>query len=265
VLPPDINSSFKNFTVLKGEEKSDKDRIRFGLLTIKNVGENIVEAIVEERKNGEYASLTDFLERVSSKDLNKRSIEALAKTGALDEFIDRSEILHNLDKILEHMRQTHNTKLQNQSSLFSTMQDTTSIPQLQLTKTAPASLEEKLAWEKELLGLYVSGHPLDKFQTQISKNKKNITIELVKSSKPQTMFFLNVMITQIRRILTKKGDPMAFVKLTDLTDEIEAVVFPKTWEQSGESIIESACVAIKGRFSERNGSPSIIAEEIRKI
>jgi len=205
------------------------------------------------------------LERVSSKDLNKRSIEALAKTGALDKLADRNSILHNLDKILEHMRQTNNAKTQNQSSLFGAMSDQSSIPQLQLAGAKPANLDEKLAWEKELLGLYVSGHPLDKFQGKLSKNKKNTTIETVKKTKPQTPFVLNAMITQMRRILTKKGDPMAFVKLTDLTDEIEAVVFPKTWEKCGESIIESACVSIKGRFSERNGSPSIIAEEIKKI
>jgi len=263
VQPPDINSSFKNFTVLKDKKEPEKDRIRFGLLTIKNVGENIVEAIVEERKNGEYLSLTDFLERVSPKDLNKRSMEALAKVGALDNLAERNVILNNLDKILEYMKQSNSAKVQCQSSLFSLISDSSSIPQLKLGKVRSATIDEKLKWEKELLGLYVSGHPLDKFSSEGGQN--HITIELIKSKKPKTTILLNALIGETRRILTKNGDPMMFIKLSDLTDEIEAVVFPRTLQKYGSAILENNCVFIRGRFSERNNSPSIIAEEIKQI
>ncbi len=261
VLPPTVNSSDKRFSAPPGAKKE----IRFGLFSIKNVGENVVQALIEERdKNGPYLSLADFLERVESRDLNKKSIEALAKAGALDEFGERQEVLKNIDKILDYVRHFHQAKIQNQSSLFSVMSDKSTVPQLKLEKIKPATLEEKLNWEKELLGLYVSGHPLDKFQSKI-KVKNKVTIELIKSKKPGTMFTLNAIVMGSRRILTKNGDPMMFLKLGDLTDEIEAVVFPRTLEKCAPHIFDDNCVLVRGKFSERNGIPSIIAEDIKQI
>ena len=265
VLPPTINASEKNFSA--GE--LGKKEIRFGLASIKNVGENIVEAIISERKNGGvYKSLADFLERVSSKDLNKKSVESLAKAGALDELGERSEILRNMDKILEYAKAAHQTKAQNQSSLFSIMSDHSSIPTLRLDKVLPATLEEKLAWERELLGVYVSGHPLEKFSAKGGSafgGKNNITIESLKFSRPSSAVTIPAIISQSRRIFTKNGDPMMFVKLQDITDEIEAVIFPRILKECGQYIIDNATVSVRGKFSERNGSPSLIAEEIRKI
>ena len=157
VLPPDINKSDKIFSI------DENGKIRFGLTSIKNVGENIVAAIIRElQQNGRYKSLAGFLERVESKNLNKKSVESLAKAGALDELAERNEILKNMDRILEYAREAHKTKTQNQSSLFSVMADVSSVPPLRLAKAQSATLEEKLKWEHELLGLYISGHPLDK-------------------------------------------------------------------------------------------------------
>ncbi|KKT29338.1 DNA polymerase III subunit alpha [Candidatus Giovannonibacteria bacterium RIFCSPLOWO2_12_FULL_44_25] len=272
VLPPSINFSNKDFTLIKSggnpPPAGGRDQIRFGLLSIKNVGAGIVEAIIAERKRGgAYKMLADFLERVESRDLNKKSVESLAKAGALDEFGERNKILKNMDRILEYARESHQTKARNQSSLFSVMADASSVPPLRLEKTPSATLEEKLKWEHELLGLYVSGHPLEKTLEAVKKsqNGKAMTIEAFKLNKPPSTVAVPVLITQTRRIITKNGDAMMFVKLQDMTDEIEAVVFPGALRDYGEHILEGNCIIIRGRYSFRNDSPSIIAEEIRKI
>ncbi len=268
VLSPDINSSFKDFTIIKTlPEIPDvpKDEIRFGLLSIKNVGAGIVEAVIKERElNGKYKTLADFLERVDSKDLNKKSIESFAKAGALDSISERNIILKNIERILEYVRISSSTKKQQQSSLFSVMRDDSSIPPLRLQNAPPAELEKKLSWEKELLGLYVSGHPLEKAMENLDK-KDSMAIRTLKEKKPRANFTTPVMIAQMRRIITKKGEPMMFLKLEDLADEIEAVIFPRTLKEYGHFIIENACVLVRGKYSERNGSPSIIAEEIKQI
>src|SRR3989344_3295158 len=240
VLPPTVNQSDKIFAI----PENSKKEIRFGLSSIKNVGENIVEAIIEEcRKNGPYKSLADFLERVQSKDLNKRSIESLAKAGALDEFGERNETLKNMDRILEYAHSSHHTKSQNQSSLFSMMADSSSVPTLRLDKVMPAALAEKLSWEKELMGLYVSGHPLEQFSAKGGQSKNATTIEQIKIKKLASSVTLPAIITQTKRIVTKTGESMMFIKLQDLTDEIEAVVFPRTLRDYGQFILEESLVS----------------------
>ncbi len=270
VLPPDINSSFKDFTIIKnGKVENQKEKIGFGLLSVKNIGAGIVEAIINEREiNGKYKSLIDFLERVESKDLNKKSIESLAKAGALDELVERNEVLKNIDKILDYVRESSQAKKQQQTSLFSMMADNSSLPPLRLDKTTTASLDEKLIWEKELLGLYVSGHPLDKFIATKDKNINSISIASFKRKRGGAFgptATIAALIAQSKRVVTKKGESMLFLKLQDLTDEIEAVVFPRALQQYGEHILENNCVLIRGKYSFRKDSPSLIAEEIRKI
>lgn len=263
VLPPTINNSEKRFSISGAQE------IRFGLASIKNVGEHIVEAVIaERRKNGAYADLANFLERVASKDLNKKSLESLAKAGALDELAERNLILKNMDRILEHTRESHKTRAGNQTSLFNAMSDKSTVPQLRLENTPIATLEEKLVWEKELLGLYISGHPLEKYESAKNKPKNLATISVFKKRKggeygPSAT--VAGLILQSKRIVTKKGESMLFVKLQDLTDEIECVVFPRALQQYGEHILENNCILVSGNYSFRNDSPSIIAEEIRKI
>jgi DNA polymerase-3 subunit alpha len=259
VLPPTINQSARHFA-----PEPDKERtIRFGLVSIKGVGSGVVDAIIEERsKNGAYISLGNFLERVVSRDINKRSIEALAQAGALDELGERKSILKNMDRILEYAREAQKTKTHNQESLFSLLADQASIPPLNLLPAKPAKLEEKLLWEKELLGVYVSGHPLDKIETA---GTKRMAIEIVKSQKPRTAVAINGMILTLRKISTKKGEPMVFVKLQDKSDEIETVVFPRIYKQYGALLAEGKLIAMKGTYNERNGQDTFIADAIKMI
>ncbi len=259
VLAPDINTSFKDFTVIKG---ASGDQIRFGLFTIKNVGANVVSAIIEERKiNGPYSSLADLLERVPSKDLNKKSLESLIKSGALDSAGERNQMIANLESILAYHRDLTRTRAQNQSSLFGLMNDRAKLPQLKLIAANPATQEEKLRWEKELLGLYVSGHPLEKLKEKLEKEK--MKIEQVKALVDGAPAMIGAMVESVRRINTKNGDPMAFLKLLDFSGAMEAVVFPRVLAEYGPLIAEEAGLKIKGRISHRNGRTSLIANEIK--
>ncbi len=265
ILPPDINESFSQFTVIKNNEDRTKDTIRFGLVTIKNFGQGIATAIIEERKkNGKYKDLTNLLDRVKDKNLNKKSLEALIKSGALDSFnIDRGVLIANIETLLAHNKEK-GKQADNQDSLFGLMSDTTSIPTLKLAEVPNVEAREKLAWEKELLGLYISGHPLDRYKDVISKRDMDIkkAIETLKDGAEVT---LACIIEEIRPITTKKGDAMAFVKVADFTGELDTVVFPKVLAEFRTAFTPDKCLALKGKMSERNGQKSMIIERVKVL
>ncbi|HLD70480.1 MAG TPA: DNA polymerase III subunit alpha, partial [Negativicutes bacterium] len=176
VLPPNINESLKNFTVVPGQQK-----IRFGLLAIKNVGTNIIDAVVEERKTaGPFASISDFIGRIHSKDLNKKSMEALIKAGAFDAFAERNQLLQNLEKLLEIARENQKNKNNNQIGLFAAAPAAFKTAEIKMEPAIAAKLLEKLTWEKELLGLYVSSHPLNSFK-KLFETKTTAIIKIDKA------------------------------------------------------------------------------------
>ncbi len=262
VLPPSINESFSGFTVVK--KAGEQDRIRFGLTTIKNFGEGVADAIIAEREaRGVFTSLANFLERIKDKNLNKKSLEALVKCGALYELGERGEMLKSIEMLLEYHKE-HARGPENQDSLFGLMTDNASVPKLTLEKTAPASKEERLAWEKELLGLYISGHPLDKFRSVLEK--REFTIARLKEEMQEGMtVVIGGIVEEVKNIITKKNEVMAFLRLADLTASIEVVVFPKVYEEFKKLFVAEGCIAIKGRFSTRNGTPSLIAEKAKEL
>ncbi len=256
VLPPDINESFGDFTVIN-------NGIRFGLYTIKNMGMEIADAIIAERKtSGPFKSFADFLERIQHKNLNKKSLESLVKAGAMDALGERNEMLFNMEEALEYNKQSVKLK-QNQNSLFSLMQDSSSLPNLKLKKTEPTSQQDKLSWEKELLGLYVSGHPLDKRKEKLEKIKTKIGG--AKNLHDGMPVVTAGMIEELKRVLTKKNESMLFMKLSDYTDSIEVVIFPRILEKYGLMLREGNCIAVRGKISLRNGETSIICEEIKEM
>ena len=277
VLSPNINESLKNFTVVP-----KKNKIRFGLLAIKNVGENIIDVIVEERKNGPFESIGNFINRVSSKDLNKKSLESLIKSGAFDNLGERSQLLHNLERLLEYARETQKTKINGQKGLFNTSQLNAEII---LESVSPASNFEKLSWEKELLGLYVTSHPLDDYKSILEKTTLPLAKIGEKLENPDPAQTFNTwgipsygnnrarkpkvkvggIISSIKKIITKNGKPMLFMKLEDLTDKAEIVVFPNMIERNPAVFQENKIVFINGRLDNRNNEPKVIAEEIEEV
>ncbi|MCD4760972.1 DNA polymerase III subunit alpha, partial [bacterium] len=160
VLPPDVNESFSNFSVVENNDPNQAGKIRFGLKAIKNVGYNIAKVIIRERKeNGPYKSLEDFLSRIKDKDLNKKSLESLIKAGALDSMISRGQALGNLNTILDFNKKLQNEHKSGQNNLFADLPLSAPVFSLKLDDYDDASPENKLSWEKELMGLYISDHP----------------------------------------------------------------------------------------------------------
>ncbi len=270
VLPPDINESFEGFTVVSNRGGVGKgiteggDKIRFGLTTIKNFGEGIATSIIEERKRGgKFKSLADFLDRIKDKNLNKKSLEALIKAGAMDEFGERGVMLKNLENILTYNKEK-NKNGDNQDSLFGLMKDTSTIPSLKLEPAEPATASEKLAWEKELLGLYISGHPLDKFSEKLSGKDSNIK-KIIEEAKESMPVVFGGIVEDVRSIQTKKGDNMLFVKISDMSGSIECVVFPRVFQEFKDFFVPEKCIAVKGKISMRNGAVSVIADKAKSL
>ncbi|MCB9812648.1 DNA polymerase III subunit alpha [Candidatus Nomurabacteria bacterium] len=255
VLPPDINESFSDFSVVP-----DKNTIRFGLTTIKNFGEGIADVIIAERKkNGPFASMQDFLTRIHDRGLNKKSLEALIMTGAFDKFEERGILFANLDNLLAYNREHIAGKETGQDSLFGGMAE---VNGLVLTPADPAPVGQMLLWEKELLGVYVSGHPLDAVAAEVEKRPR---IEQVKKSYQGVTVVTTGLIESVKELLTKKGDRMAFIKLADQQDSIETVAFPETYHDNRELLVPGTCVAIKGKFNLRNDEPSILIDKVKKL
>lgn len=258
VLPPDVNESFENFTVV-----SDK-KIRFGLNPVKNVGANIVEAIIKTRKSGgKFVSLTDFLERVAHKDLNKKSLESLIRCGALDNFGERNQLLVNIETLLEYSRSHEKNRSSGQTSLFGGSPELYS-SSINLAKTEPALKKDKLSWEKELLGLYVTEHPLQEYAEKLKLRGvsplRNLNIDL-RGQKILT----GGIISGVKKIITKSGESMLFVKLEDLTARIEVLVFPRVLAQNPSIWQEDKILMIRGRLSDKDGEPKILCEEAKEV
>jgi DNA polymerase-3 subunit alpha len=263
VLPPNINESFQAFTVIK--IPGEKDTIRFGLTTIKNFGEGIANTIIDERKkNGKFKSLSDFLDRIRDRNLNKKSLEALIKAGAMDEFGERGQMLGNVENMLTYSKEAGKLS-SDQDSLFGTyVENMGNINNFKLLDAPAVTASERLAWEKELLGLYISGHPLDKFKKIIEE--KNYSINKAKTdAKEGKEVMVAGTLEEIRMIVTKKGDPMAFIKVSDYSESLEAVAFPRTMIEFKNILIKDKCVALKGKISMRNGEVSLLIDKVKEL
>jgi DNA polymerase-3 subunit alpha len=269
VMPPNINESFGGFTCLphikdtKISKENKSEKIRFGFYTIKNLGTDISDAIIAERKlNGKFKSITDFLDRIKHKNLNKKSMEALIKSGCMDDWQDRGILLANLEGMLEYNHE-NSKQNENQTSLFG---EKTSVkaPEFKMQNAQEATQAEKLLWEKELLGLYISGHPLDRLRYKLEK--RTVNIKKVKEEFGNGMqVTLAGIIETSRQVVTKNNERMAFLKISDLTDSIEAVAFPSIFKESIEVLVPEKCIAFSGKVSNRNGEKSIIIEAVKEV
>ena len=263
VLPPDINKSLGGFTVVKNEETGE-DEIRFGLYTIKNFGEGIADTLIAERKeNGPYYSLTDLLTRVRDRNLNRKSLEALIKCGAMDSLGERGRMLSNIENMLEFQKELAKAP-QDQNSLFDGLGDRGVKAELRLSESEPASGDNMLQWEKELLGLYLSGHPLDKHREKLQRHDNSID-KVKQAANEGVSTVIAGIIQALRPVITKKGDRMAFVTLADYSDTLDVVVFPETYQKHIDLLQPETCIAIKGKISYRNGQCSLIAEIVKKL
>ncbi|MFZ2187628.1 MAG: DNA polymerase III subunit alpha [Candidatus Moraniibacteriota bacterium] len=270
VMPPHINESFGEFAVIVGYDPASTrlgeagkvERVRFGLNAIKNVGTVVAEEIVEERKRGgKYASLENFVERVKTKDLNKKSVEALIKVGALEGFGERNQLLESIDVILQYGRNLKSIADTHASSLFGGMTMPTS--KIQLSPALLATKKMTLGWEKELLGLYVSDHPVNEYQAYFDRTAT--PLRDLEKQPDDSRVRIGGVITDVRKILTKKQNTMYFIGLEDMTGRVELLVFGKTAERTGSSWIEDEVVIVDARVSQKDGTLKCIAEGVDRI
>lgn len=268
VLPPNINESFEEFAVIidpESEKESVRnagERIRFGLNAIKNVGHNIAHEIVEERKkNGKYKSISNLLERITSKDLNKKSLEALAKVGALDDLGERNELLNSVDIMLTQSRAFQKQKNSNQASLFG--ESEISLPEIKLKEVEPATKKEKLAWEKELLGLYITDHPTKEFQEYFQK----IALPIKEINQDTVGQVVNIggVISKIQKVYLKNQQTMLFVTVEDANHSMEILVFPNTLEKTESTWAEDRIILAQGKVSDKDGTFKLICENARTV
>ncbi|MBI2623857.1 MAG: DNA polymerase III subunit alpha [Candidatus Liptonbacteria bacterium] len=257
ILPPDVNSSLVQFS-------PDQDRVRYGLLGIKNVGEQIAQAIIEERvKGGPFSNFTDFLARIQHKDLNKKSLESLAKCGALESLgIERNQAVQNIDDIVRFAGAARKASLQ-PNSLFGSSTASLSI---KLKPAAPATREEKLRWEKELLGFYLSDHPLNSFKEKLAAARARTLQELRAIKNENLVIRAGGLVSNIKKILTKTGDAMLFATIEDFSPQpLEVVVFPKTLAKTESAWQQNNVVLLQGKMSWRGGEPKIICDDAKKL
>lgn len=259
VLPPSINHSHVDFN-------SENDNvIRFGLGAIKNVGIKVCEAIVKERgENGPYKHFDDFVVRVGLENMNKKALECLIKAGAMDEFGDRKALLLIMPEVIEKVNRHNKAKNSDQASLFSFdgVEDETIEPTRIRDDVELAKDSEKMAWEKELLGLYITTHPLNKFTWIKLRQDFNFIQDIESFDQNRNVKFLGI-INSVKYTYTKKDNQkMAIVGIEDLTGKAEAVIFPRVFEKFQHFILESVPLIISGTVNIRDERKSIIINEI---
>ncbi len=255
VLAPDVNESLANFTVI------DDKNIRFGLSAIKNLGSDVVDLIIEQRKvAGKFATIEDFVNRIKTRNFNKKSWEALAKSGALDSLGERNQLLANTDAVLEFTRSQQKEASSNQTSLFGA--ELIAKPKLKLREVDPATKRERLAWEKELLGLYVSSHPMEEYREKFAEVAQPISYVIENKVKAST---IGGIVSRVQKIITKKGEPMAFIDLEDMGGLIEVLIFPSVLAKYPELIAEGKILLVKGKLSDKDGVPKLLADEIKEF
>lgn len=268
ILPPDVNESNEGFTVVGTLNEVPENRgesIRFGLRAIKNVGRNIVAAILQARRDGgPYTDLADFFSRVRTRDLNRKSLESLIKTGAFDSLGERNLLLENSEMLLAFSRDAAKRAAGiHQTDLFAGLEGTSARAKLHLAPAPPASERQKLNWEKELLGLFVSGHPL----AAVSELLASTTLPLgsVSVELADTPVRVGGIITKVQRIVTRNQKTMAFVTLEDRTGSAEVLVFPNILEATAEMWTEDRLIIVEGRVSDKDGVAKVIAETAAEL
>ena len=248
VLSPDVNESFIEFAVVPNEHK-----IRFGMSAVKGVGVGAVEEVLRARGEGAFSSVEDFAKRVSTSKFNRKAWESLIKSGAFDDIGDRSDLLFNLDAITSFASKLQKKAASGQTDFFGMLGGEGSGVQSMLNlQKAPVQHtdKERLAWERELLGLYISAHPLDKYETYLSEQAQPLT-QLIPEYDSRTMTVGGI-INSVRTIVTKSGSKMAFVGIEDKFGEGEVIVFPNLYEKVGAKLQQDAVIRVSGKNSARD-------------
>lgn len=263
VLAPDVNESYSEFAVVPGQ-----NTIRFGMAAVKGVGEGAVEEIIRAREEEKFTTVEDFARRVSTSKVNKRVWESLIKSGAFDNLGDRSDLLFNLENIMAYASKLQKEALSGQTNLFGDLSSDASLqPDIEL-QPAPVKYTEKerLTWERELMGLYISAHPLDNYDKYFEEQTVALTSLTPKNDGSKVT--VGGLVSTVRSIVTKSGSKMAFVGIEDKLGESEVIVFPNLYEQVGAKLVQDAVIRVTGKINARDrdgvltSEVKIVADEI---
>ncbi len=265
VLPPDVNESFVEFAVVP-----ETNQIRFGMAAVKNVGTAAVEEILRARAEGQFETLEDFFSRVSTRTVNHKALESLIKAGAFDRFGERSELLHNLDVLLAYASRVQKQLNSGQTDLFGELIEDQVKPRLVIAKPAVEySMRDFLLWERELLGLYLSQHPLKTFEALLEEQA--FPLQDIKPGHDNLSVTIGGAIQDVREITTKNGQKMAFVRLADQRGEMELILFPGVYQQTTGLWERDRVVIARGKVNakDREGNASnevkIMVDDAREI
>ena len=267
ILPPDINRSVEDFLPL------DENNILFGLSAVKNLGQGAIENILDARSDGEFKSLADFCERVELRTVNRRALETLIYCGAFDLLQpNRRQLINDIDVITSWAQKRSKEKASGQLNLFDMMNGIANEAQTedifeQAPSTTPVEdypLQEKLRLEKEYIGFYISDHPL-KAVNQAAQILSPISLVALSEQKAKQKVSVVVMLNSVRKIITKKGDPMAFVQMEDITGEAEGTVFPSTFEKLEPLLAEGKQLIVWGNAQKRNDKYQLIIDDATAV
>ena len=269
IMPPDINESFSSFTVVNsgadnipvvnGVKKFDT--IRFGLLAVKNVGAHIVETLINERKaNGPYTDIFNLLERVTDRDLNKKSLESLIKSGGLDYYGERGVLLANMEMFLNFNKETAKLNQSKQNSLFADTPSLYIATRPKLIEVGTISDKDKLRWEKELLGLYITEHPFTYFRQFLGDYA--VPLASLKSYKQEDSVTTAGVVASVKKIITRNNQSMLFVKIEDGVSSVELLVFPSLLAETVDLWQDGNPVIINGRVSDKDDDVKILINKV---
>jgi DNA polymerase-3 subunit alpha len=257
VLPPSVNESRAHFTVV------DEKTIRFGLMAVKGMGEGPVHEIIRTReKEGVFTGLENFAQRVPAKLLNKKSIECMAFSGAMDDLGERAEIATNYDEISNFAKNIQSSLSEGQTDIFGVLTDS-SVASLKFKKIAAADSAQRFRWEKEYLGLYVSGHPLQGLKHYFQGKGKLIGSLGEKDVDKKVK--ITGMITQMRKVLTKAGKYMAMGDFEDPSARVSFVLFPRAYDQFGSVLEEDRVFTVEGRLDKRGGDYQFVVDSLKPL
>jgi len=260
VMAPDVNESFVEFAIVPGENK-----IRFGMAAVKGVGVGAVEEILRARNESKFSGIDDFARRVSTSKFNKKAWDSLIKTGGFDSFGDRSDHLFNLEGVQAFASKIQKEAASGQTDLFGSLTGgaATLAPSITLSQ-APVkhTQKERLTWERELLGLYVSAHPLDNYEMYLEE--QSVPLSIITKDMDGKKATIGGIVTDMRTIITKSGTKMAFVAIEDKTAESEIIVFPELYKKIGSDLTKDAVIRASGKINARDREGNII-DEIKLI
>ena len=258
VLPPDINRSEANFCI---DQQHDGFGIRFGLAQIKNVGDAGIKKLIDERRcDGDFLSIDDFVSRINPRDVNKRVIEALAKSGALDAFSDRGKLIDGIDRLIQVAQEQFKIRETGQTSMFDLLEDEQTLQAISLDSSEIVE-RQLLVWEKEYLGTYLSNHP---FQEISSNVNQYVTTQMVDidASRSGTEVVIAGWVTNVRSLVTRQNKQFAIVTMEDFTNSIDLTVWPELYEENRDSIATDIALVVKAKIRSRDGRLNVVADRI---